>query len=173
MSHLYAIKSILILDSEGKRLAAKYYTGDYQTTKEQLEFEKVLFNKTHLTNSEVIMYDNNIGIYKNVVDVYFYVLGSYEENELILADVLNTLFESISILLRNQIDKRAILENLDFVLLAIDEIVDGGIIFESDPKIVASRVSMKSDDDTPLSEQTISQAINAAKEQLTRSLLKG
>lgn len=50
------------------------------------------------------------------------------------------------------------LENLDYVLLAVDELVDNGILLESDPAVVASRVSMKgADSDIPLSEQTISQ----------------
>jgi len=153
-------------------LAAKYYCNDYPTTKEQLEFEKNLFNKTHLANSEVIMYDNNIGIYRNTVDVFFYVLGSYDENELILSSILTTLYDTLSILLRNQLDKRTILENLDFVLLAIDELIDGGIILESEPEVIASRVSMKSADDTPLSEQSLSQAVSNAKDQIYRSLLK-
>jgi len=168
MAHLYSVKSILILDSEGKRLAVKYYCDDYPTTKEQLEFEKNLFNKTHLANAEVIVYGNNIGIYRSTVDVFFYVLGSFEENELILASVLSTLYDALSILLRNQLDKRNILENLDFVLLTIDEVVDGGIILESEPEIIASRVSMKSADDTPLSEQSLSQAFSNAKDQFSR-----
>jgi len=41
---------MLILDAEGKRVAAKYYGDDYPTTKEQLVFEKNLFTKTHRAN---------------------------------------------------------------------------------------------------------------------------
>jgi len=65
------------------------------------------------------------------------------------------------------------LENLDFVLLALDELVDNGIILESDPMVIAQRVAMKgADSDLPLSEQTISQALQSAKEQIAKSLLK-
>ena len=42
---------------------------------------------------------------------------------------------------RNTVDKRTIIENYDLVSLAIDEIVDDGIVLETDPVIVASRVS--------------------------------
>ena len=42
---------------------------------------------------------------------------------------------------RNSTDKRTIIENYDLVSLAIDEIIDDGIILETDPVIVASRVS--------------------------------
>lgn len=50
------------------------------------------------------------------------------------------------------------------------------IILESDPTIIAARVTKRPVDqgfgDIPLNEQTISQALAAAKEQLARSLLK-
>ena len=46
-----------------------------------------------------------------------------------------------SCLTRNSTDKRTIIENYDLVSLAIDEIIDDGIILETDPVIVASRVS--------------------------------
>lgn len=42
---------------------------------------------------------------------------------------------------RNSTDKRTLIENYDLVSLAIDEIVDDGIILETDPVVVASRVS--------------------------------
>ena len=42
---------------------------------------------------------------------------------------------------RNSTDKRTLVENYDLVSLAIDEIVDDGIILEVDPVVVASRVS--------------------------------
>eukprot|EP01102_Stenamoeba_stenopodia_P008789 TRINITY_DN2566_c0_g1_i1.p1 TRINITY_DN2566_c0_g1~~TRINITY_DN2566_c0_g1_i1.p1 ORF type:complete len:177 (+),score=45.38 TRINITY_DN2566_c0_g1_i1:235-765(+) len=174
---LYTIKGMLVLDAEGKRVAAKYYGDDYPTTKDQLLFEKNLFTKTHRANSEIILFDNIIAVYRSAADIYLYVIGSADENELILASVLTSLYETLSILLRNQFDKRTLLENIDYVLLALDELVDGGIILESEPSIIASRVAMKGADtettDIPLSEQTISQAIQLAREQLTRSLLKG
>lgn len=40
--------------------------------------------------------------------------------------VLNCLFESISVILRRNVEKRAVLDNLDVVMLAMDEICDGG-----------------------------------------------
>lgn len=33
------------------------------------------------------------------------------------------------IFIRNQVDKRTMLENLDYVLLALDELIDGGYDF--------------------------------------------
>ena len=41
------------------------------------------------------------------------------------------------------------MENYDLVTLAIDEIVDDGIVLETDPVIVASRVSKAPAQDAP------------------------
>lgn len=119
------------------------------------------------------MFENNIIVYKFVQDLHFYVTGGEEENEVILASVLQGFFEAVGILLRDNVDKREALENLDLILLCIDEIVDGGIILETDANNIASKVASHSiDSGAPLSEQTISQALATAREHLTRSLLK-
>jgi hypothetical protein len=47
---LYSVRSLLILDSEGGRIAAKYYSNDFPTVKSQIDFEKNLFAKTHRAN---------------------------------------------------------------------------------------------------------------------------
>jgi len=175
---LYTVKSVLILDSDGKRICSKYYNTHIDssipaTTKDQLAFEKNLFTKTHRANAEILLWESLIGVYRSSADVFFYVIGSSEENELILLSVLNALYDAISKLLRSQVDKRTILENLDYVLLTVDELIDQGIILESDGSVVAGRVAMKgADSEVPLSEQTISQALVNAKETIARSLLK-
>ena len=43
---LYTFKAVLVLDTEGKRILAKYYGNDFATVKEQIAFEKNLFDKT-------------------------------------------------------------------------------------------------------------------------------
>lgn len=98
---------------------------------------------------------------------------------------------------RGSVDKKTVLENLDLALLAIDEIVDRGLILETDPATVAQRASMAGAEGEmgggiggvgglgamgglgglaaaggPLSEQTLSKVMASAKEQLARSLLK-
>ena len=46
-----AIKNILLLDSEGKRVAVKYYSDDWPTLSAKLAFEKSVFTKTQKTNA--------------------------------------------------------------------------------------------------------------------------
>ncbi|KAL8468412.1 hypothetical protein ACS0TY_031572 [Phlomoides rotata] len=172
-----SVKNILLLDSEGMRVASKYYSDDWPTNTAKEAFEKTVFSKTHKTNAraeaEFAMLENNIIVYKFVQDLHFYVTGGEDENELILASVLQGFFDAVDILLRGNVDKREALENLDVILLCIDEIVDGGIILETDSNTIASKVAGHSvDSGAPLSEQTISQALATAREHLTRSLLK-
>jgi hypothetical protein len=52
---LYSIKAILILDQDGKRILGKYYDKQiFPMEKEQVAFEKNLFQKTHKANGFVL-----------------------------------------------------------------------------------------------------------------------
>ncbi|ESO00642.1 hypothetical protein HELRODRAFT_113173 [Helobdella robusta] len=168
---MYLVKGILIMDNDGNRLFARYYDSLFPTVKEQKVFEKSLFSKTHKTNAEILMLEGLICIYRSSVDLLFYVIGSAQENELILVSVLNCIHESISTLLRKNVEKRALLDNMDGVFLAIDEICDSGLILECDPAIVSQRACFRMDD-LPLGEQTIASVIQSAKDQIKWPLLK-
>jgi len=150
---LYTVKGMAILDNDGNRILAKYYDKNvFPTSKEQKTFEKNLFSKTHRANAEIIMLDGLTCVYRSNVDLFFYVMGSSHENEvciimkllsnlmllgsmhinlldlfqLILMSVLNCLYDSVSQILRKNVEKRAVLDSLDIVMLAMDEICDGG-----------------------------------------------
>ncbi|BBM97468.1 coatomer subunit zeta [Marchantia polymorpha subsp. ruderalis] len=167
------IKNILLLDSEGKRVAVKYFSDDWPNLASKLAFEKSVFTKTQRISAraeaEIGMFDGYVVVYKFISDLHFYVTGGDDENELILATVLQGFFDAVAILLSN-VEKKTVLENLDLVLLCLDEIVDGGIILECDANVIAARVAMRgAEADVPLSEQTISQALATAKEHLARN----
>jgi hypothetical protein len=64
------------------------------------------------------------------------------------------------------------LENLDLIMLALDETIDNGIILEADASAIASRVTRRdAQRDLGGAEQTLSQALQSARDQLARSLL--
>jgi len=169
---LYSVKGMAILDNDGNRILTRYYDKEtFPSAKEQKAFEKNLFNKTHRASGEIIMLDGQTCVYKSNVDLFFYVIGSSHENELILMSVLNCLYESISMILRKNVEKRALIDNMDVVMLAMDEICDNGIIMEADSGSVLQRVAVRTDD-IPLGEQTVAQVLQSAKEQLKWSLLK-
>ena len=48
--------------------------------------------------------------------------------QLILSSVLNGFYDAVSQILRRNVEKRALLENLDSIFLAMDEICDGGSV---------------------------------------------
>ncbi|KAJ2502256.1 Golgi-to-ER vesicle coat component [Coemansia sp. RSA 1972] len=179
---LYTVRAVVMLDSEGNRLLAKYFTrgqntAGYKTAKEQKKFESELFVKTRKSTSEIILYDGQTVLFKYVNDVYFYLVGNPEENELLLSSVLNGLVEAISILLKHNIDKRSLLDNLDMIVLAMDEAIDDGIALETDPNVIASNVSKRGVDTidvslSNLNEQTIMDAYKQAKERFNLALLR-
>lgn len=68
-------------------------------------------------------------MYKHSLDLIFYMLGGPLENELMLHSALSAFMEAVHLLLRNQVEKRAVLENLDCVILCLDETIDDGCVF--------------------------------------------
>ncbi|MCJ8739238.1 hypothetical protein PDJAM_G00044920 [Pangasius djambal] len=180
---LYTVKAVFILDNDGNRLLSKYYDTElYPSMKEQKNFEKNVFNKTHKADNEIAFLEGMTIVYKSSIDLFFYVVGSAQENELMLMAVLNCLFESLNQILRKNVEKRCLLDNLDGVFLVVDEIIDGGVILESDPQQVVEKVNYRTDDN-PLSEHSVAQHITeklaittnvlqTAKEQIKWSILK-
>eukprot|EP00048_Salpingoeca_helianthica_P015070 m.224883 g.224883 ORF g.224883 m.224883 type:complete len:179 (+) comp16572_c0_seq1:86-622(+) len=170
LGSLSTIKGICILDNDGQRLVCKYFDETYPSVKEQKIFEKNLFQKTHRANSEIIMFEGITCVYRSNIDVFFYVFGSSNENELILANVLSSLYEAVSIIVKDSVEKATLFDHMDGVLLILDELVDNGIIMETDPTVLA-KSAQSSKDDVPLSEQSLTQALNTAGGILRRSLL--
>ncbi|KAI5951088.1 RET3 [Candida jiufengensis] len=157
---LYTVSALLILDNEGNRLYAKYYTStldETQPIKEiksqqqqqpkstksqaQIKFEKKLFNKINKINQDIILFDNQIIVYKQINDVTIILVSPISENECLAYTTLSNLIEAITILLNNSIDQSTIVTNYDLVSLAIDETIDDGIIIEYDPATIVSRVT--------------------------------
>ncbi|KAI9028248.1 Longin-like domain-containing protein [Phycomyces nitens] len=171
---LDSIKAVILLDAEGNRVLAKYYGAERLSLKEQKAFEKGLFDKTKRAQGEVILYDNKVVLYRSNIDIFFYVVGSLEENELILLSMLNAFYDAVSTLLRFQVEKRSIMDNLDLVVLCLDETVDGGIILETDANAIVNRVSKPRLDvvDIPFSEQTLMQAYQSARDKFASQMLR-
>mmetsp|Transcript_15705 Transcript_15705/g.27916 ORF Transcript_15705/g.27916 Transcript_15705/m.27916 type:complete len:178 (-) Transcript_15705:173-706(-) len=169
------VKALLILDSsDGSRVHAKYYAKDMRDLALQQAFEQSLFAKTRgqtgRSEAEIVMLENSVCVYRPGIDVMFYIVGAMDENELVLVSVLDAMYDALNGILRSHVEKRALLDNLDLVLLTADELVDGGMILESDPVAIANRVLMKgATAETPLNELTISQAWQSAREQLAKS----
>ncbi|KAF6157219.1 hypothetical protein GIB67_041680 [Kingdonia uniflora] len=76
--------------------------------------------------AEVTMFEDKVVVYRFIQDLNIFVTGGDEENELILATVLQGFFDAVCSLLGNNVDKRGALENLNVIYLCLDEIADGG-----------------------------------------------
>jgi len=195
---LFSVNAILIMSTEdSSRIFAKYYSpphppagtpanstdypgaNPYPNVKDQKAFEKGLLEKTVKQTSDIILYDNRVVVFKTEGDIMLYVVGAADENEVLLYNVVVSLRDAIGILLRGSTDKRTIIENYDLVTLAIDEIVDDGIILETDPMLIASRVSRAPAQDAPnmkgidLSEQGLLNAWEFSKRRIAEQLRQG
>lgn len=53
-----------------------------------------------LSTAEITLLENNIIIYKFIQDLHFFVTGGDDENEVILASVLQGFFDAVTLLLR-------------------------------------------------------------------------
>ncbi|XP_041827000.1 coatomer subunit zeta-2 [Melanotaenia boesemani] len=180
---LYTVKAAFILDNDGNRLVSKYYDPElHPSMKEQKNFEAKVFNKTHKADNEIAFLEGMTIVYKSSIDLFFYVVGSAQENELMLMAVLNCLFDSLSHILRKNVERKCLLDNMDGVFLVFDEIIDGGVILESDPQQVLQKVNYRADEN-PLTEQSVTQqlteklaltsnVLQSAKEQIKWSILK-
>ncbi|CAK4074891.1 unnamed protein product [Aphanomyces euteiches] len=174
-----SVKAIFVLDAEGNRLCAKYYDrASYPSLKEQNALEKKIWGKTKTMNArqeaEIILLDNIVSVFRSQNENSMYVVGSSHENELILLNVLDGAFDAVSHMLKGHMDRHSILDNLELVLLTFDEVLDGGVIFETDTQSVTNRVLMRGiDNEVPLTELTLGQAFLTVREQWSRSFRSG
>ena len=153
---LYSVQAFVVLDTEGNRVLAKYYRSkshpqgeskELLTLKEQKVFEKGLWQKTkkpggacvilcHTFHAyafvvitaigDIILYDSHLVVYKHSLDLILYFIAGSTENEVMLYSALTSLTDALTMLLRNSLEKRGVLENLDLVLLCLDETIDDG-----------------------------------------------
>ena len=54
-------------------------------------------------NNEIIMFEGMVVVYRSIVDLFFYVLGSPVDNELVLMSVLDSVYNAVSQILRKYI----------------------------------------------------------------------
>ncbi|KAH9817186.1 Longin-like domain-containing protein [Melampsora americana] len=206
---IYTTTAVVLIDSDGNRLLAKYYdpphlrqqsvtepnkkpnpgmvqlgfngfSSQLRTLKDQRTFEKTMWEKTRKSTGDILIIQNHLVLYRSIIDMTIYVVAQESENELMLQTLLNSFFDAISSLLRHQVEKRSVLENLDLVSLCLDEMVDDGIILETDSAAIASRVSRPKADvggvnlaDITINEQTIMQAFSTLRDKAAQKILQG
>jgi len=180
------IQSLHIFNTEGKRVYVQYYGGRQAgSVEKQAAWDAQLLSKTRGVNArgetEIILLEDSVVLFKTIVDVTFMVCTSALENELIADEVLEALIASTDALLGGEVEQIAIEENLDVIMLLFDELIDAGIPLELDPQVLVNRVNLRGGlldmgeldvGGIKINEQTIAAAFNQAKDQLTRQLLR-
>jgi len=120
---------------------------------------------------DILLFEKYTSCFKFQTDLYIYVVGSIDENELILSNVLETLVDALDTLFGGQLEKRTFLENFELIILCVDEILEDGYIMELDSSNVSSRVSLSGDTNALEKRKDIlSQFIGSASEQIKNSL---
>ena len=77
---------------------------------------------------DIILYDSHLAVYKHSLDLILYFIAGPTENDLMISSALTSLTDALTMLLRNSLEKRGVLENLDLVLLCLDETIDDGLV---------------------------------------------
>lgn len=72
----------------------------YPDKTSQTRFEKGLLQKTAKQTGDILLYDNKVVLYKMESDVAIYVVGSADENEVLLYNVLLALRDSLHMLFK-------------------------------------------------------------------------
>lgn len=159
MDFLHRVEAVVILDAGGKRLFAKYFSGedtpasskalasvDKQRALECLIQQvvrdpKMGGNTSAYSRTEIVIVSDHAVLYQFGDDCTFVVMGSAEENEQVLATVLNTLVDALKQEIGMlSLSTRSLLENYDAVLLTVDEMLDNGVILETNPSNVVAEV---------------------------------
>ncbi|XP_053944464.1 coatomer subunit zeta-2 isoform X3 [Cuculus canorus] len=124
-------------------LTGPYYDSTFPTAKARAAFERSIFRQSQRTGGEIACLEGLTIVYRRSVDLFFYVVGGCQENELMLLAVLTCLLDALGHLLRKEVEKRWLLDNMEGTFLVVDEIVDRGVILESDPQQVIQRLSLR------------------------------
>eukprot|EP01062_Namystynia_karyoxenos_P058520 TRINITY_DN50047_c0_g1_i1.p1 TRINITY_DN50047_c0_g1~~TRINITY_DN50047_c0_g1_i1.p1 ORF type:complete len:177 (+),score=85.03 TRINITY_DN50047_c0_g1_i1:99-629(+) len=157
MDVIHRVTAVVILDSDGRRIFTKYYDPQFAGRLEkQQAFEKRLHEKTHSKagvstpkeGGDITIFDSHTVLYRLDQEVYFYVVGSVDENEVVLSQVLECLYDTLAQLLKgaSSIEKRSLLENYDLLLLTVDETIDDGVILQLNGSEVFQLVSEHASD---------------------------
>lgn len=163
---LFLVKAMLILSADGKSIVSKYYDNEFESSQSKRAFEKSLFAKTAKSNGEILLISGLTVVYRAINDLHFYVVSSTSENELMLVSILNCLYDTCALILRKNLERKFLLDNLDLVFMAMDEMCDDGILMEVDPAQIYQRVAIKdSSSDVSATEQKMIDAFKSAKSQ--------
>eukprot|EP00831_Metopus_contortus_P057295 TRINITY_DN4974_c0_g1_i3.p1 TRINITY_DN4974_c0_g1~~TRINITY_DN4974_c0_g1_i3.p1 ORF type:complete len:182 (-),score=38.74 TRINITY_DN4974_c0_g1_i3:241-786(-) len=167
---VHGVLALIVIDNEGTRLLAKYYDMDLKTVDEQLEFEKRLFIKSSKMTSkasecDILNIDQYIVVFRCYFDVSIFMVGSIMDNELALAEGMETLHLCLEQVYKEGIERKNIIHLMTVFLLLIDEIIDHGIIQTLSSEEVLAEIEVKAP-------SAINQAFSSVVSKITSQIAK-
>ena len=93
--------------------------------------------------NDIMTVENYVAIFRVYTDMTIYILGDREDNELVLASVLDTVHECFDKVFKHSIERKSLINNMTAVILVIDELIDQGIIMTTDPQVILKRINIK------------------------------
>lgn len=97
------------------------------------------------TSTEIVLVDDFLVLLRLVNDVLLAVIAREDQNDLLMAEYMATFHNTLSAVLGNNVCKKKIQDRLDQVFLVIDESLERGYLFETDPHTIVSRINMDAD----------------------------
>ena len=134
------IKLIIILDNSGKIIYSRYYT-DKNTHEKQREFEKQLCfqvkNLNILPGELDIFSIEDFNVFVKLLGEIVYFIGINENDNECLGNNFCKIFENcLSSILNDNFERTKIFNNLEKIMLLIDEMIDNGIIVNTDQESI-------------------------------------
>ena len=86
----------------------------------------------NMYDNDIMTVENYVAIFRCYVDMSIYILGEKDDNELILAMVLDTVHECLDKVFKHSIERKSLINNMTAVILVIDELIDQGIVMATD-----------------------------------------
>ena len=138
------IKFIIILDNSGKLIYGKYFIDKDQ--ERQREFEKQLcfqVKNLNISQGELDIFNiDDYNILAKIIGEIAYFIGLNENDNECLGYNFCKIFENcVGNVTNDNFSRQKIFDNLDKIMLLIDEMVENGLIINSDPDNIDKLIS--------------------------------
>ena len=140
------IKFIIILDNNGKLIYGKYFIDKDQ--EKQREFEKQLcfqVKNLNISQDELDIFNiDDYNVFVKIIGEIAYFIGVNEDDNECLGYNFCKIFENcLGNITNDNFDRKKIFNNLDKIMLIIDEMVDNGLIINTDPDSIEKLTSLQ------------------------------
>ena len=138
------IKFIIILDNSGKLIYGRYFIDKDQ--ERQREFEKQLcfqVKNLNISQDELDIFNiDDYNVFVKIIGEIAYFIGVNEDDNECLGYNFCKIFENcLGSITNDNFDRQKIYDNLDKIMLIIDEMVDNGLIINTDPESIEKLIS--------------------------------